>query len=194
MQFRTSSWSFSCPCKAFRRHAWYKFPLHSLGPCWQSKFQPSLPLEEYWNCRYNRNFLRYIWIRKSYSSISKRIEVDTHVFSKFLVGWIQIQMDEFLTVRTQTFVIQLDGYMFLSLKWEYFIYVDFKIKLYIFTWLVAKRQEMMKMKATFILTLLTCFSFEKTYLLRDNRKRSCLHKNTSIKSWPLFLSTFLHIR
>ena len=150
MQFRTSSWSFSCPCKAFRRHAWYKFPLHSLGPCWQSKFQPSLPLEEYWNCRDTKEYFWDTSECKSYSSISKRIEVDTHVFSKFLVGWIQIQMDEILTVRTQTFIIQLNGYMFLSLKMEVFGY-KYRIKVKDLTWLEAKRQEMMKMKASFIL-------------------------------------------
>ena len=55
MQFTTSScWSCVIPGR-LKKHAWYMLPVHSIRPCWHTKFHPGCPLEsfgvDYWFLR-----------------------------------------------------------------------------------------------------------------------------------------------
>ena len=48
-------------------------------------------------------------LSKTYVSISKGFEINRQILSKLLVGRIQLSCDKVDAIRTQTFVIHLNG-------------------------------------------------------------------------------------
>ena len=108
MQWTASTWR-SLSVTLSKRHDWYRFPLHSSGPCWHSKVQPPSDVGSYWNWHTLQGQYSYACL-VTYWSVSKWVEVELQVVAKCLPCWVHLGSHPVDGVGTKGLIVHFHCY------------------------------------------------------------------------------------